>query len=121
MAASGIPCPLVSLVGYRFWQHDRYANCKVAFTFERVRSIFSPLFSCPSFERGEKKFVKGTQCSGNNPALTFACISKEMFYVIELTFHIRYSVPICYLNYSFHTNVKYIAANKLSVEKKHQE
>lgn len=109
MVASGIPCPLVSLVGYRFWQHDRYANCKVAFTFERVRSIFSPLFSCP-FEREKKKFVKGTQCSRNNPALTFACISKEMFYVFELTFHIRYSVPICYLNYSFHTNVKYIVA-----------
>lgn len=59
MVASGIPCPLVSLVGYRFWQHDRYANCKVAFTFERVRSIFSPLFSCPSFEREKKKIRQG--------------------------------------------------------------
>lgn len=77
---------------------------------------FFPLSFPVLLLNGEKKFVKGTQCSGNNPALIFACISKEMFYFIELTFHIRYSVLISYLNYYFHTNVKYIAANKLSVE-----
>lgn len=77
---------------------------------------FFPLSFPVLLLNGGKKFVKGTQCSGNNPALTFACISKEMVHVIELTFRIKYSAPICYLNYYFHTNVKYVAANKLSIE-----
>lgn len=71
---------------HRFWQRDRYANCKVPFTLYLHAFVqFSPLSFLPlppSFERGKKS---NEEKPDEILHLTFAFIFREKYFIYVIT------------------------------------